>query len=275
LALAATVVILGIVSAYRGPAPGAQGSPLESIPFAAAVAACWYSFMGWQDAALLTEEMRHPARDVRFVLVATVGVVSAVYLAVHLALYAGLGRDDARGAFPALALAHRFLGARGETAMSVALLVSMVGGAAESLLVRPRILYALSRDGFAPRALTFVNRGGTPAAAMLLHAALVLGLVMTGSFRSLLALVAFTQALTGLAESASALALFDARSRRASGPLMRWALVAANAALCVLVAWQDPWQVAYAAAVLALLAAVYPFLRGRMRAARQDAGSAG
>ena len=263
LALVAGVIALAIVSPAV-PEHAAEGVPvLPAISLATAVAAAWYSYLGWQDAALLTEEMKEPARDLRVVLVATVGVVAAAYVGVHVALFLGLRGDAAsRGALPALALARRVLGPLGETAMTVGLLVSMIGGAAESLLVRPRVLFALARDGFAPRWLTHVNRGGTPALAMLAHAGLVLALVLTGTFRDLLALLAFTQALTGLAEASSAFVLVAPHVRRASSPALTAGFVAANAALCVLVACEDPRQIAYAlASLLLLLTLVYPLVR--------------
>jgi basic amino acid/polyamine antiporter, APA family len=261
LALVAGVIALAIVSS-RAPEQAAEAMPaLPPVSLATALAAAWYSYLGWQDAALLTEEMRDPARDLRVVLVATVGIVAAAYVGVHVALFLGLRGDaGSQGALPAVALARRVLGPLGETAMTVGLLVSMIGGAAESLLVRPRVLFALARDGLAPRRLTYVNRGGTPALAMLVHAGLVLALVLTGTFRDLLALLAFTQALTGLAEAASAFVLV-VPPRRASSRARIAGFVAANAALCAIVAYEEPAQVGYALATLLLLSVVYPFVR--------------
>jgi basic amino acid/polyamine antiporter, APA family len=195
-------------------------------------------------------------------MVATVGVVTAAYVGVHVALYLGLHGDAAaRGALPAVALARRVLGPLGETVMTVGLLVSMIGGAAESLLVRPRVLFALARDGLAPRGLTHVNRGGTPALAMLVHAGLVLALLLTGTFGGLLALLAFTQALTGLVEASSAFVLVAPRSGRASSRASTVGFVAANAALCAIVAYEEPAQLGYAFAALVLLTVAYPFVR--------------
>jgi basic amino acid/polyamine antiporter, APA family len=268
LALVAGVIALAIVSVGAPERTAETMAALPPVSLATAVAAAWYSYLGWQDTALLTEEMKEPARDLRFVMVATVGVVAAAYVGVHVALFLGLRGDEAsRGALPAVGLARRVLGPVGETAMTVGLLVSMIGGAAESLLVRPRVLFALARDGFAPKGLTYVNRGGTPALAMLAHGALVLALVLTGTFRDLIALVAFTQALTGLAEASSAFVLVAPRPRRASSLASTAGFVAANAALCVLLAYEDPRQIGYALASLLLLTLVYPLVRHANRSA--------
>ncbi len=262
LALVFAVLALAIaVPQARRDAFGAAPA-LPPVSIATALAGAWYSYLGWQDAVLLTEELRAPARDLRVVLVAIVGVVGSAYVAVHVALFLGLGGGaDASGDFPALALARRVLGVRGETAMTAALLVSMIGGAAESLLVRPRIAFALARDGLAPRGLTYVNRGGTPAVAMVAHATLVLALVLTGSFRDLLALLVFTQAVTGLAEASSALFLVSPRAPRARSRALTWVFVGANAALCVVVAHDDPRQIAYTLGAMVVLTAVYPLVR--------------
>ncbi len=273
LALVGGVVVLAIVGVVSGVSGVTSRDAAEvpvalpSISLASALGGAWYSYLGWQDAALLTEEIESPSRDMRFALVATVGIVSGAYLLVHVALFVGLGGGpEASGSFPALSLAHRCFGPAGETAMTVALLVSMVGGAAESLLVRPRVAFALARDGFAPRALAFVNRGGTPAVAMLLHAAIVLGLVLSGTFRDLLALLAFTQALTGLAEASSAFVLVVPRSPRAGARVSTAGFVAANAAVCLLVAYEEPRQVGYALVALLSLTVGYAFVRARLRA---------
>jgi APA family basic amino acid/polyamine antiporter len=262
LALVAGVIVLAVISA-RVPPQAVEAMPvLPPVSLAAAFAAAWYSYLGWQDTSLLTEEMKEPARDLRVVLVATVGVVAAAYIGVHAALFLGLRGDAAsQGALPAVTLARRVLGPLGETAMTVGLLVSMLGGAAESLLVRPRILFALARDGLALKGLTYVNRGGTPALAMLAHAGLVLALVLTGTFRGLLALVAFTQALSGLAEASSAFVLVTPPRRGAGSRASIAAFVAANAALCAIVAYQEPAQIGYAFAALLLLTVAYPFVR--------------
>jgi APA family basic amino acid/polyamine antiporter len=269
LALVLGVIALAFIS--RGaPAHAVEAMPeLPPVSIATAVAAAWYSYLGWQDTALLAEEMKEPARDLRTVMVATVAVVAAAYVGVHAALFLGLrGDPSSRGALAALALARRVLGPVGETAMTVGLLVSMIGGAAESLLVRPRVLFSLARDGLAPRWLTYVSRGGTPAAAMLAHAGLVLALVLTGTFRSLLALMAFTQAVTGLVEASSAFVIVPPDSARARSRVSTACFVAANAALCVLVAFEEPRQVGYTVAALLLLTLVYVLVRraGRMGA---------
>jgi basic amino acid/polyamine antiporter, APA family len=265
LAAFAGVVVLAVVAK---PALHAA-PPLSPLPLAVALGAAWYSYLGWQDVALLAEELDDPQRHLKTVLIGTVATVTVGYVAVHVAVWLGLGGTlAASGSFPALDLARAVFGSRGETLMTCVIATSMFGGAAESLFIRPRIAFALARDGLAPRSLAHVNRGGTPSAAMGVHAALTLGLILTGTFHSLLALLVFVQAVTGLAEASS---VFRLRTRAAAwstdatrAPVAAWLFVAGNAALCAVVVWQEPLQVVYALAAVAAVTVVY-FLRRRER----------
>jgi basic amino acid/polyamine antiporter, APA family len=258
LAAIAAVVVL---AALARPEENHAATP-SSLPLVVALGAAWYSYLGWQDVALLAEELHAPERHLRAVLIGTVAIVTIAYVAVHVATWVGLGGTvAASGEFPALDLARNVLGSRGETLMTIAIATSMFGGAAESLFIRPRVAFALARDGLAPPALAHVNAGGTPSVAMWVHAALALVLVSTGTFRSLLALLVFVQAVTGLVEASS---VFRLRSRPAAwsghatrAPLASVFFVAGNAALCGVVAWQEPVQLLYAAAAVAFFTALY------------------
>ncbi len=262
LKLVLVVGVVGLAITVLPTRPTAAAADLLRVPLATAVGAVWYSYLGWQDAVLLTEELQRPARDLRPVLLGTVAVVALAYLGVHFALALALGDGaDARGSFPALALARRALGDRGESLMSMAILVSMVGGAAESLLVRPRVAFALARDGLAPRALARVNRGGTPAVAMLVHVGLVLALVLVGSFRDLLSLLSFTQAATGLLEAASAFRIVERGAHASVSRASIAVFVAANAGVCAIVGWNDPKPLGFALVASLVLFVTYPAAR--------------
>jgi basic amino acid/polyamine antiporter, APA family len=261
LAAIGAIVVLALF-ARPEVSPGAAPS---SLPLVVALGAAWYSYLGWQDVALLVEELHAPERHLKTVLVGTVAIVTSAYVAVHVATWVGLGGTvGASGEFPALDLARSVLGSRGETLMTCAIAASMFGGAAESLFIRPRVAFALARDGLAPRALARVNEGGTPTLAMLVHAAIALVLVSTGTFRSLLALLVFVQAVTGLAEASS---VFRLRARpavwsaAAPAPVASVLFVVGNAAVCGLVAWQEPLQLLYAAAAIAFFTALYVLRR--------------
>jgi APA family basic amino acid/polyamine antiporter len=241
----------------------------EGVSFAAAVAGVWYTYLGWQDVVLLAEEVERPQRALPFVLVATVGIVLVIYTGLHLAIYAGLGGGTAAASqLPVSALAGHVLGAGGVTLLAGLMLASMIGGAAEGLMVRPRMALALARDGFGPRWPASVGRSGTPTGALLANSAVVLLLVATGTFGELLPLLVFAQGLLGVFETTS---YFIVRRRRSEWPTMRfhpWAplvFIAANVGLCIVEGLRDPLRAGLAVAALAALAAGFAFFSSDRR----------
>ncbi len=249
------VIVLALVAA-----PGAGPVPaFEAASLAAAVSAAWYAYIGWQDVTLLAEELRQPRRDLPFVLVGSVAVVLVLYTSIHAAVYAGLG-GAAHAELPARDVAVLVLGGFGFSLLSARMLSSMIGGAAEAIRVRPRIIMAVARDGLAPSPIAALDREGTPYGAILFHGAIALLLVGTGSFTDLLKLLAFAQGFLGLFETAS---YFVVRRRRPELPT-RWyqpaaslVFILANAALCVLTAHDDPKRIGFALGLIAVISAFY------------------
>jgi len=262
------VVVLGFLPARH--AVLGDLSPAPSATFVTALAGIWFAFLGWSDVALLAEDLRAPQRDLPFVLVATVLVVTGVYLAFQASVALALGDGvAAASSFPALRMAEKRLGAAGERFLAVVALVSMVGGASEGLLVRPRIAFALARDRLAPKALARVDARGTPWTATMAHTAAVLALLATGTFVSLLLLLTLAQAVAGLLEAASWFRIARVRAAVVPCPGAPWVpavFTAANGALCVAVAVASPASLLFttvAIAALALAGVVLTRRRGR------------
>ncbi|HSK04436.1 MAG TPA: amino acid permease [Kofleriaceae bacterium] len=250
------VIVLAIVAA---PGAGSTAAAPAALSLAAAVSACWYAYIGWQDATLLAEELREPRRDLPFVLVGSVAAVLVLYTSIHVAVYLGLG-GAAHGELPARDVAVLVLGGAGFSLLSALMLSSMIGGAAEAIMVRPRIIMAAARDGLAPAPIAAIDRRGTPYGAILFHSALAMLIVATGSFTEQLKLLAFAQGFLGVFESAS---YFVVRRLRPELPTSRfhpWAplvFLLANAALCALTAHDDPARIGVALGLIGAISAVY------------------
>jgi amino acid transporter len=257
--------LAGVVVLAFWPAPPISehvaSSALPPLPFLFALTGAWYAYLGWEDVALLAEELRAPKKDLLAVFVGSVSIVVAVYLLVNAAiLYAADGGPLAGSELPALDIAHRVLGPRADRAMSAFMLVSAAGAASEGIMVRPRFGFALARDGFAPSFLLRVNRGGTPTGALALHATLVIALLLSGSFQWILSLFVFAQAVQSFFESAS---YFLIRRRIAAPqltplhPFLPALFVAANATLAMWVAWQEPASILYAVLAIGIAMIAY------------------
>jgi APA family basic amino acid/polyamine antiporter len=71
------------------------------------------------------------------------------------------------------------------------LLISVVGVLSTinaGLMLTPRILFSMARDGLLPQSVTSVNQGGTPTVALLLCWFAGILLILTGTFESLVAI---------------------------------------------------------------------------------------
>lgn len=201
--LATIVIVVGLSISLGW--HGASGDvSFEPVSFAAAVGAVWYTYLGWQDVVVLAEEVREPRRDLPFVLFGTVLLTMVLYMAIHVAVYLGLGGGpEAYGTLPALDVAKHAAGDTGETLLRALMLSSMIGVSAIGVLLRPRISMALARDGLGPSSLTRVSSVGTPYVALGLHTTIALVLVSTGSYVKLLELISFAMGVMGLFEIAS------------------------------------------------------------------------
>ncbi len=108
----------------------------------------------------------------------------AIYLLMNIALLHVLPMAQlAASQAPAADAAMPVLGSRGKQIILIISLVATVSTINAELLISPRILFALSRDGLLPRWMASVNAGGTPAGALLMSAVASIALVLSGSFR--------------------------------------------------------------------------------------------
>jgi APA family basic amino acid/polyamine antiporter len=279
LAALAGVAVLALVPPASPVVAGATTAALPPLPFLFALTGAWYAYLGWEDVALLAEELRSPKKDLLPVFVGSVSIVVAVYLLVNAAiLYAADGGPLAGAELPALDIAERVLGRRADQVMSGFMLVSAVGAAAEGIMVRPRFAFALARDGFAPQVLTRVNKGGTPTGALALHSTLVAALVWSGSFQWILSLFVFAQAVQSFFEAASYFAIrrrIPAAQLTPLHPVLPALFVAANATLAVWVAWQEPKSIFYAVLAMAVLVLAYRLSRALRVKERLDDRASG
>jgi APA family basic amino acid/polyamine antiporter len=271
IALAVVLGVNHLAGSAAAIAP-AGGGDIAPVSFALALSAIWYTYLGWQDAVLLAEELREPRRDLPVVLVGTVALTMVLFVTLQAAVYWGLGGNaEAYDALPALHVAQHALGDAGERLLRALMIASLIGVTAAGLLVRPRIAMALARDGLGPPVLTRVSGVGTPYAAMVFQVAIATALIATGSYVKLLELISFTMGVLGLFEIAS---YFVVRRKRPELPTSRWhpwgplAFLIMSGGMCVLSGRDHPMGMVIAFAILAAISIVYALARPRLAAGR-------
>jgi APA family basic amino acid/polyamine antiporter len=206
LSLVKTVAFVGLAAAsFVLPAavPPAAGvadpeallhHPGPTLVFSAVLAlqAVITTFDGWASPVYFAEEFSDPSRDLPRSLIGGVLAVLALYLLINAALLHVLPIEVLSEAnLPAADAARSVLGQRGGQVISAVALISLLGLINTVVMAAPRILFGLSRDQLMPAALSGVNQGGTPPAALLLTSGCAAALVLAGSFDHLLGMGAF------------------------------------------------------------------------------------
>jgi amino acid transporter len=157
-----------------------------------------FAFAGVEVALVPSGEVRDTARTVpRAVGLAMLGI-TALYIALQVSAQGILGNALASASTPLADAAGMAFGGWARMLMLTGAVISMFGYVGGMTLSVPRIVFALARDGYLPKALAVVHpEHRTPQAAIVVHTILVLVLAISGTFERLAILA-----------NASALALY-------------------------------------------------------------------
>lgn len=151
-----------------------------------------FTYDGWTGPIYFGEEVRDPGRDVPRAMIGGVLLVLFIYLALNIAFLRVVPIAAMAGdAFVAATAASRIFGTNGDTILRVIMVVSLLAAANANLLMASRVPYALGRDGMLPARVTHVNDGGTPEFSLFASTLVTLGFVVTNTFDSVLAIIAF------------------------------------------------------------------------------------
>jgi APA family basic amino acid/polyamine antiporter len=184
--------VVPAVSTAADPAELLQQGPAMAIGAVLALQAVITTFDGWASPVYFAEEFSDPSRDLPRSLIGGVLAVLALYLLINAALLHVLPMAVLSEAnLPAADAARSVLGQPGGQVISAVALISLLGLINTVVMAAPRILFGLSRDQLMPSALSGVNQGGTPTAALVLTSGCAALLVLMGSFDHLLGMGAF------------------------------------------------------------------------------------
>ena len=183
------IVVAGFVFAPDPePAPAAAaGAPwYMGAGIGSAMVFVLFTYGGWNDAAYISAEVRDRKRNMARALLASIGIVTLLYVLVNLAYMKGLGygpmtRSDAVAAD----LLKRVWGPLGEKVISIMIAIAALTSVNGSMIVGARSNFALGRDwaafGFLAR---WDEKSGSPRVAMLVQGVIALALVVFGAFQN-------------------------------------------------------------------------------------------
>jgi len=266
LVVACFVAAPGARPVQAGPALPADGALLVALVLS--LQAVIYTYDGWTGVIYFSEEVREPGRDIPRAMVGSVVLIAAIYLLLNAAFVYVLPLSAIAGdPFPAGKVAGAIFGPWGDPIIRMIVIVSMLSAINALVLMAPRVLYAMSRDGLFSTRGAEVNEGGTPTTALFASALVSLAFLATGTFNSVIAVLSFFF-VANYVISFSALFALRRREPDTPRPYRAWgypwttgiALVGSLAFLVGAVVL-DPRTSSYALLVLALTAPVYLIAR--------------
>lgn len=185
-----------------------------SSSIAAAALLLLFAYGGFENAPAAAAEYRQPKRDLPFALMATIAIVTAVYVAIQVVALSLLP-NLAQSTSPLAEAAEQLGGAPAVSLLTLGAAVSILGTMGSSTLFGPRYLYALAADGYGPRILAAVHpRWHTPHLALGLQGALALLLAWSGSFVELALLSVVARLGTYIGTAAALLVLIPRHRHR-------------------------------------------------------------
>ena len=149
------------------------------------------SYDGWYSAIYFTEEDEDPTRNLPRSSFIGLLASAAIFLLVNAALLHLFSIDVlAASQSPAADAAGLLFGNAGKVAILILAMLTVIGAINATILIAPRILFAMARYGFMPESIAAVNSGGTPGPALFLTSAIAIVQVLSGGYVTLVAVTA-------------------------------------------------------------------------------------
>lgn len=162
------------------------------IAFILALQSVIYTYDGWSAVIYFSEEVKDHARNIPRAMLSSVVSIAAIYLLVNLAFLRVVSLPTIAGHnFAAGAVVEHLFGANGQLMLRLLVIVMLLSAVSSNVLMAPRVLFAMSRDGLFWRGAREVNRGGTPDIALLISSLLAAAFIVTGTFETVIAKLAF------------------------------------------------------------------------------------
>jgi basic amino acid/polyamine antiporter, APA family len=250
--------------------------PLISMGMLAALVSAMRNVLltydGWYSPIYLAEENTDPGRTLPRALIGGTVVLIVLYVSVNAALLRVLPLSAlASSDLPAATAARMVFPHGGGELVTLISLLTVLSLVNATLLMTPRVLLAIGRDGLFTHKAAAVSAGGTPRLALAVSSAAALALILSGTFEQIIALATILFLLNYISAYA---ALFVLRRRepglprpyRAFGFPFTTAIVLVGSVLALIAAAaEDPRSALAAGLLLAACAPIYAWIARRKR----------
>lgn len=154
-----------------------------------------FAFEGWTNVGAIAGEMKNPGKDLPVAIVGGVSMIMAVYFIINLAYLWVLPADQMKDiAVPASAVAIAVFGDVGGKAISLGIMISVLGACNGFILSGSRVCYSLAAEGTLPasKTLSKINKTQVPLNAILVVSILAALYAASGQFNLLTNLGVFS-----------------------------------------------------------------------------------
>jgi APA family basic amino acid/polyamine antiporter len=195
--VALIVVFIGSVFIW---APSASPNLLQvqphfmlSSPFAVVLIFVAFAYAGWNAAAYIGTELKDPERTLPRSLLLGTTVVTLLYLLLNLSYLLVASTKELSGVDAVGTLvATKLWGKSIADVVSMLITLTLLCPISAMLMVGPRIVEAMARDGFLPQGLSRLNERNVPSRAVALQAGLAAAIALGAGLEGLLFYIGFT-----------------------------------------------------------------------------------
>jgi len=238
------------------------------VAFILALQSVIYTYDGWSAVIYFSEEVKDHGRSIPRAMLTSIVSIAALYLLINLAFLAVVSLPTISGSnFAAGVVIERLFGASGATLLRALVVLVLLSAVSSNVLMAPRVLFAMASDGLFWRGAREVNKGGTPDVALLISSLLAAAFIVTGTFETVIAKLAFFF-VANYALSFLTLFVLRVREPEADRPYRAWGhpvttaiALAASVAFLIGAVASDPRSSLHAMGLLLLSIPVYLVLR--------------
>lgn len=201
IALAVALIVAGFASGGTGHvesfAPGwADLHHIASAPFAISLVFVMYAYSGWNAATYIAGEVHEPHRALPRSLIASTLVVMLLYTALNAAFLYSTPVSELSGKLDvALVVGRTLFGDTGGRLVAGLICFGLVSSIGAMMWIGPRVTAVMGEDIGLLRAFSVRNTQGVPVAALMFQFSVVVALLVTGSFETVLDFIQFSLTL--------------------------------------------------------------------------------
>jgi APA family basic amino acid/polyamine antiporter len=178
---ALTAIIVGAFVLGHGSFSHFTGGPVPRGGLARAVASVIWTYDGWIAVTMIAGEVVAPEKLMKRIIIAGMAIIVTLYIGANLAYFYMMPVEIMAGQKAAIAptVMTSLAGPLGGTVILVSIMISVLGALNGNCLAKPRVAYAMARDGLTFSFLGKTHpRWSTPWAALLVQGAAAVGMIL-------------------------------------------------------------------------------------------------